>query len=301
MSFDWNDLSYFLELARQGRLMPAAKRLRVDHTTVSRRISELEKSLDCKLFDRTQNGFSLSDAGQRLLSYAESIEANVLAIAQNVSGKPASLSGSVRLGTMEGIASMFLAEHMREFHDQHPSVLVELVTERHVANLPKREADVLLSFIKPMGPRLIVKRIGEFRLGLFASEQYLKRHGMPKDVADLPNHFFIDYIEDIVIVRETHWLMDVIREPAVSFRTSSMLAQQNAAATGLGIVLLPLFSATRDPRLIHVLPEQAAPKRDIWLSVHEDLQYIARIKALLLFITQLIERHQDFLMGRGGS
>ncbi|WP_119273593.1 LysR family transcriptional regulator [Taklimakanibacter deserti] len=295
--FDWNDLSYFLELARQGRLMPAAKRLRVDHTTVSRRIAELEKSLDCKLFDRNNSGFALSDAGQRLLSYAESIEANVLAIAQNVSSKPAQISGSVRLGTMEGIASMFLAEHFHEFHQRHPAVLVELLTERHVANLPKRESDILLSFIRPNSPRLVVKKIGEFALRLYASAGYLERRGTPASASDLVNHVFIDYIEDIVIVRETHWLLDVIKDPTVVFRTSSMLAQQHAAANGVGIVLLPAFSGSLDKRLVSVLPDQASPKRDLWLCVHEDLEYIARIKAVMKFVAELVERRQAFLMG----
>jgi DNA-binding transcriptional LysR family regulator len=297
MGFDWNDLSFFLELARQGRLMPAAKRLKVDHTTVSRRISELEKSLDCKLFDRTPTGFALSDAGQRLLSYAESIEANILAISQNVSSKPAQLSGAVRLGSMEGIASMFLAEQLVDFHRRHPAVLVELVTERHVANLPKREADVLLSFIRPTGPRLVTKKIGEIALRLYASREYLDAHGTPSDISDLHNHSFIDYIEDIVIVRETHWLLDVIKDPPVVFRTSSMLAQQNSAANGLGLVLLPVFSAALDPRLIPVLADKARPRRDIWLSVHEDLQYVARIKALMKFITATVEAKRAFLLG----
>ncbi len=95
--FDWNDLTFFLELARQGRLVPAARRLRVDHTTVSRRIAELERSLDCKLFDRTRNGFVLSDSGQRLLEHAEAAEINMLNIAETIGNKPAQVSGSVRL------------------------------------------------------------------------------------------------------------------------------------------------------------------------------------------------------------
>jgi DNA-binding transcriptional LysR family regulator len=295
--FDWNDLSFFLELARQGRLMPAAKRLRVDHTTVSRRIAELEKSLDCKLFDRNNAGFALSDAGQRLLGYAESIEANILAISQNVGSKPAQLSGALRFGTMEGIASMFLAEHIHEFHQRHPSVLIELLTERHVANLSKREADILLSFIRPTSPRLVVKKIGEFALRLYASASYIERRGMPREIGDLANHDFIDYIEDIVIVRETHWVLDVIKDPNVVFRTSSMLAQQHAAANGVGIVLLPAFSGALDSRLIPVLPDKASPKRDLWLCVHEDLEYVARIKAVMRFIVELVERRQSFLMG----
>ena len=150
--FDWNDLRYFLELARQGRLAPAAKRLEVDHSTVGRRIAELEKALDAKLFDRTPTGFSLTEAGQRLLAHAEAMEANSLAIGENV-GKGAALSGNVRLATMEGLASFYLASRLAEFYGSHPGITVDLITSTQLLSLTKREADVSLSFIRPSGSR----------------------------------------------------------------------------------------------------------------------------------------------------
>ena len=293
--FDWNDLTFFLELARQGRLMPAARRLKVDHTTVSRRIAELERALDCKLFDRTPTGFVLSDAGQRLMAQAETVEATMTAIEEQVGNRPSAASGAVRIGTMEGIASMFLAGHVAAFHARYPEVQIELLTERHVANLPKREADVLLSFIKPTGPKLIVRKIGEFGLRLYGSDAYFARHPEPQTPEDLDHHLFIDYIEDIVLIKETHWLLDVIQAPSVVFRSSSMLAQQNAAASGLGLVLLPIFSARHDPRLRPVLPG-VMPRRPIWLSVHEDLHYLSRVKAVTGFVREIVERSQDALL-----
>lgn len=292
--FDWNDLTYFLELARRGRLMPAAKRLRVDHTTISRRISELEKSLDCKLFTRTPTGFVLTDAGRQLLEHAIAVEANISAINESVGAKPAEASGSVRLGTMEGIASMFLAEHFAELHDRYPAIQVELLTERHVANLPRREADVLLSFIRPTGPKLVARKIGDFGLKLYGAPSYFARYGEPSTIESLEEHLFIDYIEDIILVQETHWLTDVIKTPNVVFRTSSMLAQQNAAAAGLGLVFLPIFSAVQDKRLKPVLGDAIA-YRDIWLSVHEEMQFLSRVKVVARFLDEIIQREQAFL------
>ena len=294
MVFDWNDLNYFLALARHGRLMSAAKRLRVDHTTVSRRIGELEKALDQKLFTRTANGFVLSDAGRQLLERAETIEANMRLIDDTIGNNTSDISGSVRFATMEGIASLFLAQKVSELSHRHPALRLELLTKRYVTNLPRREADVLLSFIRPAGPKLITRKIGDFFLKLYASPSYLKRNGTPRSIDDLKNHLFIDYIEDIIIIQETHWLLDVVDAPNVIFRSSSMLAQQNAAAAGLGIVLLPLFSVTQDKRLKAVLPENST-KRNLWLSVHEDMQYVPRIKAVTGFLKQIIEREQRFL------
>lgn len=295
--FDWNDLTYFLELARQGRLGPAAKRLHVDHSTVGRRIAGLEKALNIKLFDRTQDGFVLTESGHRLLTHAESIENNALAIAGNAR-QPAALAGTVRLATMEGIASFYLAPRLIDFHARHPDIMVELVTSTQLLNLTKREADVSLSFVSPSGSRLIVRKIGRFDLKFYGAPSYLRLHGTPKLIADLENHVFVHYIEDMVQISVAHWLHDAIQDPHVVFRSTSLIAQQNAAAAGMGLVVLPSFLGARDARLKPLLADQISIKRDLWLSVHEDLRDMARVKALTTFVAELIERDRDFLDGR---
>ena len=295
--FDWNDLTYFLELARQGRLGSAAKRLHVDHSTVGRRVTELEKALDVKLFDRTQDGFALTESGHRLLVHAESMENGALAIAENA-GQSAALAGSVRLATMEGIGSFYLVPRLHEFHRRHLAITVELVTSAQLLNLTKREADVSLSFVCPSGSRLIARKIGRFDLKLYGAPSYLQKHGTPQSVADLDDHVFVEYVEDLVQIPAVLWLRDAIRHPQVVFRSTSMMAQHNAAVAGLGLVVLPSFTAARDTRLKPLLVDQLSIKRDLWLSVHEDLRYMARVKALTNFITDLIERDQDFLDGR---
>lgn len=296
--FSWNDLQFFLELARQGRLMPAAKRLKVDHTTVSRRIAELERALGCKLFHRTAEGFALADAGQRLLPLAEAMETNALAIMTDIGGMAEDLSGTVRLATMEGIASLYLAGHMPEFHRLHPSICIELVTAAHLLNLTRREADVSLSFAKPMGPRLIARKLGQFELRLYGSPAYLKARGEPRSLEELDQHDFVDYIDDLVSIREVRWLHDVLKPSNVVFQSSSMIAQHNAAAAGMGLVLLPSFAAARDRRLSPILVGKVSVKRDLWLTVHEDLRHLRRVKAVLHFLTRLVERDRDFLLGQ---
>jgi DNA-binding transcriptional LysR family regulator len=295
--FDWNDLTYFLEVARQGRLGSAAKRLHVDHTTVGRRIAELEKMLNVKLFDRTPNGFVLTEAGHRLLTHAESIENTALTIADNA-GQPAALAGTVRLATMEGIASFYLAPRLIDFHARHPDIMVELVTATQLLNLTKREADISLSFVRPSGSRVIVRKIGRFDLRLYGAPSYLRQHGTPKSVAELENHIFVDYIDDLVQIPAVRWLRDAIQHPHVVFRSTSMISQQNAAAAGVGLVVLPSFLGARDACLQPLLVDQLSIKRDLWLSVHEDLRNMARVKALTNFITELVKRDQDFLDGR---
>lgn len=282
--FNWNDLTFFLELARQSRLMPAARRLKVDHTTVSRRIAELERDLAVKLFERRPDGFVLTDDGHRLFATAERMEALSISINETIGATPAQLNGRVRLATMEGIAAYYLAEKLVDFNVAHPSIVVELVTERHLINLTKREADVSISFVPPTGPRLAVKKAGTFRLGLYASAGYLGRCGTPSTKEDLSAHDFVDYVTDLVAIAKVHWLLDVLEPEHVVFRSTSMAVQQNAIAAGRGIGLLPLFSAKKDPRLVPVLQQSVQVERELFISVHEDIQFMGRVRALTRFL-----------------
>jgi DNA-binding transcriptional LysR family regulator len=295
--FDWSDLVFFLELARQGRLVPAAKRLRADHTTVSRRVAELERGLNCKLFDRGANGFVLTDVGQKLFKYAEAIESSALAIEENVAGIASEPTGDVRVATMEGIGSFYLAPRMPILRQLFPEIRVELVTERHLISLTKREADISVSFAQMTGPRLISEAVGTFQLRLYASPQYLDRMGEPRSIEDLDRYEFVDYIDDFVSISQVRWLHDVLVPSRVVFRSSSMVAQHNAAAAGLGMVLLPSFSAAEDARLRPVLIDQVSVMRSIWLTLHEDHQYLSRIKAVKSFLKKIISDDQPFLNG----
>jgi len=161
LRYDWQDLVYFLELARRGQLVGAARRLKVDHTTVSRRIRKLEQALDSQLFSRTRSGFVLTETGLKLLDHAEAMEYRANAIARSVGIEGTEAGGTVRIGTMEGIGSLYLGPRIRDFHERHPSILIELVTSTKWISLSKREADIFISFPKPEGPRLSVKKIGE--------------------------------------------------------------------------------------------------------------------------------------------
>jgi DNA-binding transcriptional LysR family regulator len=294
--FDWNDLTFFLELARHGRLMPAARRLKVDNTTVSRRIAELERGLDAKLFQRCSEGFLLTEAGHKLFAIAEGIERKMLSVPEALGLQDAAQpAGRVRLASMEGIAAFYLSAKFSEFAAVMPGIVVELVTERHLINLTKREADISVSFVPPQGPRLQVRRVGEFRLALFASERYLTIRGRPTTRADLKDHDFVDYVDDLVAIEPVHWLLEVLTPPNVVFRSTSMAAQQTAVASGAGIALLPLFSAKTNPALVPVLQDEIVVRRDLYLGVHKDIEYVGRVRAVTRFLTNLFIQEADYL------
>lgn len=299
--FDWSALPFFLELARQGRLAPAARRLRVDHTTVSRRVAELEKSLDLKLFDRTAEGFALTEDGRALMPYAEAMETQALGIANGRAGASAGVTGRVRVATMEGIASQYLARRLPRLAEEHPNLLVELVTSPALFNLTKREADISLSFVPVRGPKLEIRRIGAFALFLYASPGYLAEHGTPAAPEDLARHRFVDYVEDLVQIPEVHWLLDVVSSPQVCFRSSSMFAQATAAANGAGLVLLPSFAGEMDSRLVPVLKPAVRTERPVYLAVHEDLSWVPRVRTTVRFLEDTLRADHRFLMEGGAG
>lgn len=296
LKYNWNDIVYFLEVARQKSLVRAAERLRVDHTTVSRRIRELEKSLNTSLFSRSRNGFHLTETGMNLLQYAEGMEGHANAIAETLAGSEgADAGGAVRIASMEGIGSLYLTGIFGEFIQRYPSVLIELITDYRMLDLSRREADVFLSFFKPAGKRLSIQKLGEFRVSLFASTEYLERHGMPATISELEDHRFVDFIDELVHVQENRWLSDILRPHGTVFRSTSLVAQFRLASEGEAIAMLPSFVAAHDTNLIPVMPDLFTV-RDIWLSVHADLLHVSRIKAVMSFLQKRIQEDRDFLM-----
>ncbi len=283
-SLDWDDLKVFLHAARGGSLAAAAKRLRVDQSTISRRIAHLESRLGIALFERSPSGLRTNEAGERLLCHADRIESAVIAMQEDVKCGGSRTAGRVRLATMEGIASLYLSSRFSGLRQRHPNLTVELLTSPQSVSVNRREADLFLSFFRPAGQGMVSERLGCFQLGLYGSRSYLDREGMPEKTADLARHSFITYIDDLIQLDSVRWLDDVIRNPTVSFHSNSMIAQMNAAAGGLGLVLLPSFATVGRDDLVPVLHDKASTSREVWINVHSDLQFVPRIRAVSGFL-----------------
>jgi DNA-binding transcriptional LysR family regulator len=277
----------------------AGQKLKVDHTTVSRRVRELERSLNTALFKRSKAGFSLTEAGLRLLQFAEAMENNANAIIETVVGT-ADAAGAVRLASMEGIGSMYLTTCMAEFQKAYPSIQVEIITDTRLLDMTRREADIFISFFKPKGRRLSVKKIGEFRIFLYAASSYLATHGVPADLKGLETHSFIDFIDEHIHIKENRWLSDILRPTNVVFRSTSLVSQYMAASGGVGIAMLPSFVGAQNDDLKPVLPNYFAI-RDIWISVHEDMLHIGRIKAVTKFLEERIASDSSYLKSSKGQ
>ncbi|MFW2853480.1 LysR family transcriptional regulator [Sphingomonas sp. TX0543] len=184
MQFNWNDLRFFLAMARTGSPTTAAMQLKVDHTTVRRRIDALEDSLNVKLFEPRDRGFLLTHAGTRLLATAESIEALATGAEESVSDKDLALSGTVRIGIPDGLGGLFLSAKLAEFAKEHPELQLELDATTRPFNLAKREADIAISVSAPTKGRQVIRKLGECSLYLYAVRRQNIRHNSRRRLAE---------------------------------------------------------------------------------------------------------------------
>jgi len=295
--YDWNDLRFFLELSRQGKLVRAATRLHVDHTTVSRRITALETELDVRLFDKSPRGYQLTDAGLRLLPLAEQIESQSNQLYQEIAGKDARLGGTVRVAAPEALGSQVIARQVTEFRRDHPDIEIELVAETRRTSLSKREADIAISFSRPESGRLVAWKLCDYRLRLYATQDYLATHAPIAGPDDLSQHAFVSYIDDLIEMPELRFFDNTIKNAQVVFRSTNVSAQYNAILDGIGLGLVHCFMAHKEDRLRVVLADEISVERTYWLLVHEDLRHVARVDAACDFLTRILSENPSLMMG----
>lgn len=295
--FDWDDLRFFLAVARSGRLTAAARRLGADHATVSRRITSLEESLKAKLFERRPQGYALTGHGEQLLAKAESMETEALAIQSEIGGADMALSGTVRIGAPDGFGSSFLAPRFAGFAKAYPGLELQLIAMPRLLSLSKREADVAITLAPPKEGKVVARKLCDYRLGLYASQDYLD--AMPKITAaeDLFAHRIVGYIDDLIFTPELDYLDEVAKGLRAQIQSSSVLAQMNAVAAGAGIGVIHHFMAVDEPRLVPVLPESVSITRSFWLLVHADLKDVARVRAVVDFVVRESKANRALLMG----
>jgi DNA-binding transcriptional LysR family regulator len=289
---DWDDLRVFLDVARVGSLTRAARMLKVDHSTVSRRLTRLEYAIGATLFERGRGGVTLTEMGVAVMRRAEELATGIRHLRADIGGSAA--VGLVRLATMEGIASLWLTPRLRALQARAPDVRLELVTSSQQVRVNRREADLFLSFFRPTGRNLVSSQLGGFATQLWASPKYLKKAGVPKTLADLAHHDFIGYIEEFVLVDAVRWLEELVPDPRFIFTSNSMISQLGAARGGLGIVCLPSFSGADQVGLVKVLSDALTGRRELWLTVHTDLANSPRIKAVTDTLQSLISTDPAF-------
>lgn len=278
---DWEDLRHFLAFARAASFSKAGRELGVDHTTVARRIADLEASLGVRLVDRLPRAVGLTADGRRIAELGERMEDGAFAILRAAAGADPDLKGEVRISAPPAFASVVLAPAFAALRCRHPGIVVDLVGEQRSANLGQGEAEIALRLSRPQAGGLVVRKVGEMSFALYCAADYAGRRteeewefvihdGLPES---LP---------------QQAWLDAFIADRPVSFRANDSFSLAAVVAAGLGVALLPEFLGDQDRRLVRLDCLSPPPRRDIWMAVHDDLRRTPRIRAVMDFLIETL-------------
>jgi DNA-binding transcriptional LysR family regulator len=293
----WDELRFLLAVSRHGTLAAAGRALRVNATTVGRRLEELERRLGTKLFTRTPDGLRATGAGVEAFEVASRMEDVMLAFERRTRGGDARLEGVVRLTAGDGVM-LSIVPLVSRFRSLYPGVQLELLSENRVIDLARGEADIAVRIVKPTVATLVARRVATIGIGLYAQEDYLARSPRLDAIADLRAHAMIGMSAPFDAGPEAQWLAQHgVTHYGLRCNTISLVLA--AAATGAGVAVLPHNLAATEPTLRRVLREVELAPRSVWLVVHREVRRRATIRAVLTFLAEDFNRNASALAGPG--
>ncbi len=289
---DWNDLRYFLAVARQGSTLAAGRAMRVSQTTVARRILALESSLGFPLFEKRQAGYALTPLGNDLFERAEQVEHAASGFIEAAAAQSRDISGSVKITTEEVYAITLLAPLLRELHETHPEIQLELDTSQIVRDLGGGEADISIRSTKGDQPAgLVGRQLCVDDWALYCSRDYEARHGAPRTIAELRNHSFIGGGGGNLWIHYQAWLKTLGLEGRVGMHHATSGGLLSGIRSGFGIAVLPCIIADADPDLVRCLPPRSDHERVLWLFTHERVRHTPRVRVVIDFLYDRLSRH----------
>jgi DNA-binding transcriptional LysR family regulator len=288
--FDWNDLRYFLAVARTGSTLSASRSLKVAQATVSRRITALEEALGTALFMRSPSGYTLSARGQSMLPLAEAVERAVGELQSSVDAEGRRLNGTVRLTTVESAANVWLMPAIAAFRMQHPAVIAEVIVDDRALDIAKGEADIAIRFgHAPQDESLAIRRIVDLHESVYAHRDLVERLGMPNSYDGLLRYPVIGMSEPLLGPIST-WMQALGPDLQVVHRANTLSAMIAAARAGMGATILPCLIGDSLPAMVRLFPPILELTTPGWLITSNAARQQPHVRALLDFIADFVRR-----------
>ena len=292
---DWESLRTVLAVTRSKSLAGAARALDLQHSTVFRRIEEVERRLGQPLFDRNRGGWTANDLGETAARAAQAMEDAALEAERQLLGADGRLEGSVRMATSEMLGGYLLPRLVHAFLDQHPGLEVELDVSNRSLDLTRREADLALRATRDPPEVLIGRKIADLHYAVFAAPSLLPR-GKAPDLEALP---WIGFDERMAHLQIARWFGRAMPDVRPRLRIDSFATMLRAAAAGAGAAVLPVFAASQDKGLVRVTDVVPDVSMELWLLSHPDLRGNARVRALAEHLTTTIPEELARLLEEG--
>ncbi|MDH3981116.1 MAG: LysR family transcriptional regulator [Gammaproteobacteria bacterium] len=293
----WNDLTVVLAICRAGTLSGAARALNLNHSTVFRRLNAIEEKMGVRFFERLQQGYVMTEAGEAAMRAAERIDEEVLGLSRELVGKDLRLQGSIRVTAPEGLSIHFLGTHIGQFCRLHPDIHVDLVVTSSDLRLSRREADLAVRVTSHPPDTSLGRHICRFRFCMYASRAYLKKnfHGKLEDYDWLMPDDGIDWLPASI------WRKELRPQARVVMSSDNTLVLVNAAKNDLGVIPLPCFWGDSEKKLVRVIDPPDELTLDLWLLTHQDLRHTARVRALMTFLHEALQQQKDLIEGVPGK
>jgi len=293
---DWDDLRFFLAVARKGSVRGASIVMAVNASTVSRRIDAYEKKLGVRLFKRLPSGYVLTSAGEEMVGAAERIEDEVATLDRSVIGRDTQLNGALRVTMPAGLATHLLMSDFSTFSQEYPGIELEFAVSSEEFNLSKREADVAIRITNNPPEYLVGRSVTKIAKAVYASKDYLARHD-PENHPELLHWIGWEDNEH----HHPQWVKDSgFPKSPIHHQANDVLVQLEAARAGMGLSVIPCFLA--DP--IENLRRLSSPIihcGDIWILTHKDLRDTARVRTFMDFMVKAFDKHKALLSGNFSS
>jgi len=296
--FDWNDLRYFLAVAREGSTIGAANALKVNQSTVQRRLAALEDAIGSQLVERTPTGYRVTEKGAALRPHAEQVEAAVEAFRRQLASVETVLTGTIRVTAPEGIAYLILTPLLEKFHARYPGLKVDVILTDQILDLSKGDADVALRVAPLEDSVLIGRKISEQAWGFYASRTYAERNGTMSCPEDINRHAVILLDRELADIQVSRWLRRVVTDVKIAARCNSVSGALLTVKTGVGVAMLPSHIGDAEADLVRLFGPLKGIASGIYLVAHPDLHKTPRVRAFFDFMIAEIERFRPMLAGK---
>jgi len=296
---DWDKLRIFHAVADAGSLTHAGDTLRLSQSAVSRQIRALEESLNTTLFHRHARGLILTEQGELLFDATVAMNKRLEAASARIRDSEEEVFGELRVTTTTGFGSLWLAPRLDKLYEKYPDLIIDLMLEEKVLDLPMREADVAIRMKEPSQADLVRKRLMGVRMRLYATQGYLDKHGAPEKIEDIANHRLICQNPRSAQVSAG---LSLIQRLMMHQGTQSMLTVNNyfgvlqAVIHNLGIGILPDYITGEYNGLVRVLDDVESNEVPVYLAYPEELRHSKRIAAFRDFVQEEIVAHRKQLI-----